>query len=157
MDIVEHLATDHGYLKSLAARIVAELPCFVRARPQAAASLRQLLDGYVRYDCRIHYPREACLRDYLAGAAGWQAPATAGAWQALREAMARPLGRQARLDFRHALLRVLREGQAEMAREEAGLFALAKTRLSYLERHALALRASVYRGHRLSTIAVNSG
>lgn len=142
VDIVEDLTVDHGYLTSLAERIMAELPCFVRSRPQAATRLRRLLDNYIRYESRVHQPRETCLRDYLIGGVP-PAPAVS-ICQALREALSQPLGWQARLDLRHTLLRLLRESQMQMALEEAGLFAMAQARLSALERHALALRATVY-------------
>lgn len=142
MDIVEDLTVDHGYLASLVERIMAELPRFVRSRPQAAARLRRLLDSYIRYEGRVHQPRETYLYDYLIGGGG-PAPAVS-TWQTVREGLSQPLGWQARLDLRHTLLRLLRESQMQMTREEVGLFAMAQARLSALERHALALRAAAY-------------
>ena len=145
MDIVDTLSADHGYLKSLARRIVDELPRYVRARPHSAARLRALVAGYVDYEKRVHEPRESCLRAYLAAREGAEVRGgideLSHDWTTIRERLASAIGGTARLDLRHRLTAALRDGVELMEHEESDLLARARRRLSDVERHALALRA----------------
>ncbi|KEZ78582.1 hypothetical protein [Salinisphaera hydrothermalis] len=145
MDIVDTLRADHGYLRSLGRRILDELPRYVRARPHAAASLRMLVAGYVDYETRVHEPREACLRAYLAAQDGGAPRAGEGEsahdWITIRDRLASAMSAAARLELRHRLTAALRDGAELMQSEENDLLAQARCRLSAVERHALALRA----------------
>ncbi len=144
MDIVDTLSADHGYLTVLARRIADELPRYVRARPYSAARLRALVIGYVDYQQRVHEPREACLRAYLAARDGADAGVGAAEpkhdWTTIRNRLASAISGAARLDLRHRLTAALRDGAELMQHEERDLLARARRRLSGLERHALALR-----------------
>ena len=144
MDIVDTLRADHGYLTSLARRIVDELPRYVRARPHSAARLRMLVAGYVAYEQRVHEPREAWLRAYLAARDGVEVPPGFGEpahdWTTIRAWLVSATGGAARLDLRHQLTAALRAGAESMQHEETDLLARARRCLSAVERHALALR-----------------
>ncbi|MGB7757939.1 MAG: hypothetical protein WBL23_17960 [Salinisphaera sp.] len=144
MDIVDTLRADHGYLTSLARRIADELPRYVRARPHSAARLRALVAGYVDYQQRVHEPREACLRAYLAAREGAEASLRSGQpaddWATIRQWLVSATSGAARLDLRHRLTAALRDGAELMQHEERDLLDRARGRLSGLERHALALR-----------------
>lgn len=145
MDIVDHLSADHGYLTTLARRIVDELPRFVRGRPQAIQRLRDLVSTYAAYDANVHQPKENCLRSYLDDAAATAASSENASslgqhWHDLCQRLAKPLDELSRLDLRHRLFALIRDSKAQMQQEEDELLDWARSDLSRRERHALAMR-----------------
>lgn len=151
MDILDSLAADHRRMRHALGEITDELGRYLRARPAAARRLRSNVARYIDYAARVHEPREHCLRDYLRERGTPMGPfptnerAAPGAWQDLLERLRQPLGSIDRLALRRRLAVLIRDSEDKMAQEEQALFAAARQGLSALERHALALRAIIYR------------
>ncbi|WP_423821967.1 hypothetical protein V5738_16790 [Salinisphaera sp. SPP-AMP-43] len=145
MDILDSLAADHRRMRHVLEQISHELGRYLRARPDAVRRLRAWVDVYIDYVARVHIPRERCLRNYLGEHDDAEtAVAGPGAWQQLRDCLARPLPRAERLSLRRRLVALMRASEEAMSHEEQALFVASRDRLSRIERHTLALRWMLY-------------